>query len=104
MYYVPAFLEIYGGFAVVLVWTWWLRGRELQPGTRRTVALLPWVVGAAVLGGQVLAVASIAMQLEGSAQPARLLDIGRTGSLLAVTVGLVTALHATIRWHLERRE
>lgn len=91
--YLPSFLEIFLGLAGVALWSMW--GRSHAPAPQVWVAL-PWVVGGAVVLGQI--VAGYAMFVAGTpgSGAGALIDQARIGSGLAVVAGATVALGLTV--------
>lgn len=100
--YVPAFLEIFVGLVIVLVWSRWLRDRRVP---RTLVQALPWIAGAAVILGQMAAVWALISSLQGGATGSSeaVLRWGRWGSFGTVVACLMLDLGFTV-WSFVAKE
>lgn len=97
--YTPAFLEIFVALVVMVLWATWLDRRGATPA--RVVGALPWVGGAAVLLGLVVATYAIVTEV-GGAVDAGLVRLARWGSLGVVGGCLLVEATLTARWLAQR--
>lgn len=99
MPYTPAFFEVFLALVVVILWARWLQDR---PVPRVVVAMLPWVAGAAVVVGQLLALWGLVASSAGDGTMDLPVRWGRWGSAGVVVLCLVTELALTA-WSFTRR-